>query len=187
MERGPALFEETMNLNSAGPICLRCSANRTKLRKRDLKRPFNLINCDVGQKSVMRVIRGIILNYLACETEQSGTLEPIDAHATFKRVCLDFFQKKVVGANVPIASLDSAKVVLIVRTFMDCHDNEAITSTVKLLFRMNGGTRGKRRRRDIHTTQDKSKCPFTYFTMSQLTGGVAPEYKTDFVKFLRSV
>lgn len=77
--------------------------------------------------------------------------------------------------------------LLTLKTFMDCYDREAIESTVKLLFRMNGGSRGKRRRRDIITTHDKSKCPFTYFTMSQLAGGVAPEYKRIFINFLRSI
>lgn len=90
-------LDETMNL-SVGPICLRCSTNRTKLRKRDLKRPFNTINCDVGQKSVMRAIRGVILSYLAVVTAELGALsqpgvlsQPAELNNSFESIVVNFF------------------------------------------------------------------------------------------------
>lgn len=169
-------------------VCSRCMLTNQRLARTGNTRPFSQINCDVGQKSVMRTIRKKVLDFLA-EIVDGQQETSRNVEAAFTRVCINFFMHKVVGDNPDMQVPKVGEIMCIMRLFLDCQGDDTFSSTASLILGNNRGKRGQRRKQTQLIFNVAYKCPFTNFSLSQLKclKTQAASYRDILLTFLKTL
>lgn len=124
-----------------GNRCSRCETHINKTTKTGVKKPLSQFFCDVGTKSMLRVIRKLLLNKILAHVRANLELEhgKVCAETRFKKGCVRFFAAEVMGAEPK--KIVAKRVTELIMYFLDLQCSKKLAFIAAQISNEAGGER----------------------------------------------